>query len=358
MDGVRLNELRVRTGAALAEAPDAPEERRLELRIGREVMCGHDLVGRLERLVVDPISGRVHQLVVRHAQRPLLIGLDLVEREDDGVIYLDPHACDVERLPSYDPTRFVLRGDVAYALGGSLEELQALRRARQGTTGGPAGVEVTRGTEVVATDGRIGRVRHVLLDRTSGAVTHVVVRREPVPLITLGDVVVPLSWARSIRPERIELAVSRAELAELPEFRTDEEIEAEVLRRFAADARFAGIDRYTLNVSVDGGVVRLKGRARSVELKRAAEELARTTPGVLAVDNEVIADDELAAEVERALRADPRLHFEELEVLVLLGQVKLRGRVPTPDERRHAGELARHVAGVESVVNQLGVAPA
>jgi osmotically-inducible protein OsmY len=78
-------------------------------------------------------------------------------------------------------------------------------------------------------------------------------------------------------------------------------------------------------------------------------------PGVLDVEDELVADDQLVAQVERALRADARLEIEDLEVVALLGMVELLGRVPSPDQREAAVETARRVSGVEDVVSKLEV---
>jgi osmotically-inducible protein OsmY len=141
----------------------------------------------------------------------------------------------------------------------------------------------------------------------------------------------------------------------LPEYRPDDEIAADILRRLAEDPRFKGLDRYTLKAKVQAGVVWLTGRVRTAEHKLAAEQLASTTPGVLSVRDELIADDEVAANIERALR-DAGLPLTDLEVAVLLGQVKLRGRVATRLDREAAERVARSVPGVESIVNDLAVA--
>ncbi len=324
VDGVRLRDLRVRAGIGLSANVSLPDSaygaptslnRRLELRLGREVVCGTDVVGSLERLVVESASGRVSHIVVRRGGRVLVVPLELVEREDDGVLHLRPTACDLDRFPT--------------------DELDALSRS----------------TEVVCTDGAAGRVRCVLVDRLSGAVTHVVVRVS-VGLLAPRELVVPLSWARSFTPERIELAASRDELVGLPEFRPDDDIAIEMLRRLDESPVFQGINRYTARVDVDGGVVRLSGRVRSAELRQAAEDVAVGVRGVLSVDNQLVADDVLAASVVQALQANGA-HVDELEVSVLLGQVKLRGRVATAQDRRAAAEVARAVPGVESVVNEL-----
>jgi osmotically-inducible protein OsmY len=162
------------------------------------------------------------------------------------------------------------------------------------------------------------------------------------------DVVVPLSWARVVSAEQIELLVPYDDLLGLPEYRSDDEIRADILRRVFEDPRFEGLDRYTLKAEVVAGVVRLSGRVRSAEIKLAVQELAASTRGVLSVKNELLADDEIAANVEHALRS-AGLPLNDLAVSVLLGQVKLRGIPPSPEVRDKAMQNARSVAGVHSV---------
>jgi Mg2+/Co2+ transporter CorC/osmotically-inducible protein OsmY/sporulation protein YlmC with PRC-barrel domain len=311
VDGVRLRDLRVQNTALSSEGP------RFELRLGREVMCALALVGRLERVVLDSMTGKVSHVVVRHNDRPVLLPVHDVEREDDGVIYLRATACDLDRFPTYEMP------------------------------------QVSDRTEVVCPDGPVGRVRHVLIDTTSQAATHIVVRLSN-RLLAPREIVVPIAWARAITRERIELAVNRAELLEAPEFRPDDEIAADVLRRVNEDPRFQGIDRFTLKVDVDGGVVRLSGRVRTTELKEAAGELAAHTRGVLAVDNNLIADDALATRIKTELRAND-VRLEDLEVSVLLGQVRLSGRAKTSADRAAAERLVRARPDVQSVKNDLTV---
>jgi osmotically-inducible protein OsmY len=197
-------------------------------------------------------------------------------------------------------------------------------------------------------------VTQVLVDPASGAATHVVVRY-PVGLLKTRDVVVPLSWASSVTPERLVLAVRRDDLDHLPEYRPDEEIRDEVLLRLHADPRFQGVDFDALHVEVAGGVVRLGGHVRRMDLKSAAERIAAGVPGVLSVESLMVADDQLQAAVERAVHADPALEPEGLAITVLLGVVTLEGSVRTPELREGAERAARRVPGVEGVVNRLGV---
>ena len=312
VDGPRLCELRIRTAPSVSHEP-----RLMDIGLGDEVICGGDVVGRTERLVTDPTTGRVSHVVVRFKNRPVKVPLDAVEHTDAGVVYLLPSACDLDRFPTWDMP------------------------------------SASERTEVVANDERVGQVRQVVVDGSTRQTTHLVVRLSEAPLLSR-DVLVPLSWARTITPERVELAASRDDLLALPEYRDDDEIQADILRRLFDDTRFVGLDRYTLKVEVKGGLVRLEGRVSTTAARSAAEELAAATPGVLSVQNELVADDEIAANIERALRSSG-IQLEALEVSVLLGQVKLKGIAATASDGQAAARLASSVPGVESVVNELSV---
>jgi osmotically-inducible protein OsmY/sporulation protein YlmC with PRC-barrel domain len=347
------------------------DRRRLELAIGSEVRKGRVTVGRLERLVVDPTTGRVTHLVVGHDGRAVLVPVSWVECDQDEIVQLSPEAGDLDQLPTFDPAEYLEAGpdhptlaggrspgDVVFSLGGSLWEIRSQTRASEGVTAeqpGRPGVQISNKTEVLALDRPAGRVRYVVLDHATGTVSHVVVRLR-LGLLARRDVVVPLAWATRITSDCIELAVRRDELAALPEFHLDEEIVDEIRARLHDDPRFQGVDFYGIDVQVDGGVARLRGHVRRADLKQVAEEIAAAVPGVLSVENEVVADDELADRVEHALRADARLEREDLEVVALLGMVELRGRVATPEQREAAAETAGRVSGVENVVNKLEVA--
>ena len=62
-----------------------------------------------------------------------------------------------------------------------------------------------------------------------------------------------------------------------------------------------------------------------------------------------ISDAQTAARVKTALVNDPDLGSRIIEVRVVLGAVRLTGRVSTPEEAARAAAIARGVSGVVSV---------
>lgn len=66
-------------------------------------------------------------------------------------------------------------------------------------------------------------------------------------------------------------------------------------------------------------------------------------------------DKDLEQKVQEALRCDPKVEHSRIGVTVNEGVVWLRGTVPNTTESWEAERVAKHVAGVKSVVNHLEV---
>jgi len=118
-----------------------------------------------------------------------------------------------------------------------------------------------------------------------------------------------------------------------------------------------------IHVETKDGVVMLRGKVDSAEAKSAALEIAKGIEGVKNVKNElqvvapskrseVAADDKVVAKnVQSKFKADPQL--KNVKVEVNQGVVSLSGEVKSIDASAKASEVARSVAGVRSVRNDL-----
>jgi len=118
-----------------------------------------------------------------------------------------------------------------------------------------------------------------------------------------------------------------------------------------------------VHVQTKDGVVMLRGKVDSAEAKSAALEIAKGIEGVKNVKNElqvvapskrseVAADDKVVAKnVQSKFKADPQL--KNVKVEVNQGVVSLSGEVKSIDASAKASEVARSVAGVRSVKNDL-----
>src|SRR6266852_1502058 len=127
-----------------------------------------------------------------------------------------------------------------------------------------------------------------------------------------------------------------------------------------ADERVKGRQ---VHVETKDGMVMLRGKVDSAEAKAAAVEVTKGIEGVKDVKNElqvvapshrseVTADDKVIAKnVQSKLKSDPQLKNAKAEVNN--GVVSLTGEVKSIDASAKASEVARGVAGVRSVKNDL-----
>ena len=103
----------------------------------------------------------------------------------------------------------------------------------------------------------------------------------------------------------------------------------------------------------------------SVEIDRQGEQGAQpastgngilnhtATPAAYAPTPAEAADNQLAAQVQSTLQADPDFTAMKIDVSSDDGAVTLRGRAPDPAARSRASDIARSVPDVKSVDNQL-----
>ena len=366
----------------MASTTEAHDGSRAELRIGSRVVCQDGEAGRLERVVFSPRRGLVTHLVVHRGflgHQDRVVPIEHIIRATDEEVNLDLSLTALHQFPVYDPAAYTTpragwqavhgyrtEGAVV-SLGGTSAELHTRPVERSGVLeprdeADTAVAVVSEGMDVVFRDpvlrrqGKVGRVAVVLLDRQTRHATHIVVRRG---WLARRDIIVPLDWATEITPERITLDAEAWQLEQLPEYRPDDEIAEDVRQALYDDPAFhEGTDFFSMHVSVRDGVVQLRGNIRNSTRRREAELIARRVPGVLDVRNELVPDDALEVQVERALKHDERLQVQDLAVEALLGLVRLRGRVHTPEQRELAAQIARHEIGVQAVSNALRVDPA
>jgi hyperosmotically inducible protein len=125
-----------------------------------------------------------------------------------------------------------------------------------------------------------------------------------------------------------------------------------------------------VNVETERGVVQLSGFVDSEQAKEAATETARSVVGVTEVRNELIVrqgdrtassatDDTLIeAKVKSELATNAGLApATKVKVEVQNGVVQLSGFVTSDDQKHQAERIARQVAGVTEVRNDIAIEP-
>lgn len=128
--------------------------------------------------------------------------------------------------------------------------------------------------------------------------------------------------------------------------------------------RLAGFD---IDANASNGTVTLSGRVPSEDAKSLAGEIARDTPGVADVKNEIaiepgaqpssesvhVEDLEIRVAILEALAHSRELGGKSIDVKVDNRTVTLSGTVETPAQRNGAEQIARAVDGVAGVTNNV-----
>jgi hyperosmotically inducible protein len=126
-------------------------------------------------------------------------------------------------------------------------------------------------------------------------------------------------------------------------------------------------DGLNIDVEVDHNKVQLNGFVDNQSQVDRAGEIARSTSGVVSVENnlkvtagdrqagEYIDDNSLAGRVKMALMGDPAVQSLKVDVEVNRGVVSLGGFVDTNEERAAAVAVTQKVDGVVKVVDNLAV---
>ena len=126
------------------------------------------------------------------------------------------------------------------------------------------------------------------------------------------------------------------------------------------------IDAADIGVSVDKGVVTLRGDVKTYAERAAAERVALAVYGAKAVANDIAvrlgsgakrSDSDIAQAVLSALRWSSMVPDEKISVSVSDGWVKLSGSVDWDYQRSSAARVVRDLTGVVGVSNLIAVEP-
>lgn len=210
------------------------------------------------------------------------------------------------------------------------------------------------GMPVVTADGkRLGRLRTVVVDSTSYAVTALVVDAKA----NAGQQIVPSDRVTEAGPERIMTSLRAADESSLQGFATDWEIRQGILAALANDPALRMVQR-SLRIEVVDQRVRVSGYVDDRAQADQVEREVRGVPGVLQPDLQLITDDGLADAVRDAIARDSSTANARVKVTTHSGVVDISGEAPDRVTARRIDAVARQVAGVQAVHNMVGIRPA
>ena len=210
-----------------------------QFTIGADASCTDGPCGQVIRVVVNPMAEVVTHLVVEPTHREglgRLVPLDLVDVDPaSGEVKIHCSIEEFGKLEAAEETHF-LPGDGVDGVYGGYASSQVFALPYYGLGVGnitppiitatlPAGeVGVRRGQQVHATDGGIGRVQGLVIDRSSHHVTHIILQEGH--LWGRKDVVIPISAVTGIE-DGIQLTLTKQEVQDLPAVDVDDPTGAE-----------------------------------------------------------------------------------------------------------------------------------
>jgi hypothetical protein len=209
--------------------------------IGAEVSCEDGVCGVLGRVVVDPVREVLTYLVVETKERPRtgrLVPTDLVESSSDA-IRLHCTMAHFETLEDAEETQLIAGTDSQWGynqdeilalpyfglgMGGMGLGMGTAGMSLAGASAGPEAVtydkvplgdvEVRRGQHVITTDGPVGRVQGLVIDRSDYHVTHVLL--DEGHLWGEKEVAIPISAVAHIDGEGAHLNLTKSDVRDLP----------------------------------------------------------------------------------------------------------------------------------------------
>lgn len=203
------------------------------------------------------------------------------------------------------------------------------------------------GQSVLCSDGYAGRVVSWALDG-SAQLRGVAVR---LGRLWGRQVSVPAGWIQSYDRTTMRLGIDRSTLHALPTWRTDAELAAAARRALATAGVLQSGDYGHLSVTASAGTVTLSGHVGASADRPRAERALHELPGVLEVQNDLVADDDLVNLVSQALARDEGTRNGMIFVAVSRGVVILSGLHNSARARAAAEECAARVPFVRGVSN-------
>ena len=343
---------------------------RWEMKIGSTVTATDGDCGHLEQVFVDPRQERIVALLVRpHAliARPAVVPENLIAEATENEVRLTINQAQVAALSPARGSELILDGEECEAddeLPAAPEAAPAeVERASRPTEADPterpvAGpgrkrrvLRLRAGHQVFCRDGFAGQASLILFD-PDGRVQGFVLHSGHLHLIGR-DLIVPAGWIQALDANTARLSVERDALATLPDYGPDDALEVDVDDALWSDAILRNSDYEAISVSVQDGLVTLRGYVATSMNKIRAESAAQAVAGVLGVENRLAVDKDLEIEVAQAFGKLACTRTERICVGAKHGNVTLTGQVSSAAVRRAAETAAAQVPQVRAIINYL-----
>ncbi|MGE4538227.1 MAG: hypothetical protein AB7D37_14215 [Desulfovibrio sp.] len=195
-------------------------EQAIDLALSAPVHATDGLVGSVERVIVNPETGKATHVVLREEAFPntlRLVAEKYIAKTEGGALYLSISRKKAAECREYIQTDYY---SPTFFLGLAKNEQVKLPLAPAGWSvehpATPEGSVALVGHEtVLASDGKVGRVDGVLADKHSGRITHLLLRQGH--LWGTREVQIPAGLVAGYKDGEVTLGASKAEIGALPD---------------------------------------------------------------------------------------------------------------------------------------------
>lgn len=202
----------------------------MDIKINSSVMShGGQEIGKVARMVLNPSTYDVDQLVVATDEGERVVPLNMVESATPGIVRLRvdadvirqlkvfeagafeeaPETCpavtNMGKQHAYPPSTFLLSAEMKSTLMHATPQAAQPGSEKKRFT-------LTVGTEVMALDGKIGVIDEVLTDQYEDKALGFMIRREG----SQKDIRVPIEWVASLSSGCVHLSVTKEQLEKHP----------------------------------------------------------------------------------------------------------------------------------------------
>lgn len=164
------------------------------------------------------------------------------------------------------------------------------------------------------------------------------------------------AYVSKLATDQIAVSIPDEVLKTLPPYRSDSELQQEV-ESILFDLTPMHIDLKGMKLRVLDSVLYMDGNISSSLRGDIAQDQVLGVLGLMEIKNNLVADDQLAADIARALGQDPRTRDLPIGVYPRLGTVRLSGAVHSGQQKSAAADIAQGFPGVQGVMNDLLVEP-
>jgi uncharacterized membrane protein/sporulation protein YlmC with PRC-barrel domain len=191
----------------------------INIPLDAAVRCADGDCGRSVCVIVSPETAQVTHFVVQQAQPPhtrRLVSVDRVVETTAASVTLDCTEDELSRMDQFVLTEYhqveiprYVGVDTALPYYSPMVETVPVEKELIPE----GGLAVRPGSEVQATDGKVGRVDELLADSSTGQITHLVLRKEH--LWGKKDVLIPVSMVNSVAHETVYLKLDKQTISSL-----------------------------------------------------------------------------------------------------------------------------------------------